>query len=71
MAENIGPKLFMLGKPGIPIMPFMAKFCRLNPRGVPALDCPLAGGKWPLEFASVLEGAICEGSITYALMRSS
>lgn len=58
------PKLLMLGKPGMPIMPFMAKFWRLKPRGVPALDWPLAGGKCPFELASVREGAIWEGSIT-------
>lgn len=50
---------------------FMVKFCRLKPRGVPCWVCPLAGGKWPLLFASVFDGAICAGSRTYALIRSN
>jgi hypothetical protein len=60
MFANIGEKLpGAMGKPGIPaIIPFMVKFCRLKPRGVPLLDWPLEGGKWPFEFASVLEGAM-------------
>jgi hypothetical protein len=48
MFANIGEKLpGAMGKPGIPppIIPFMVKFCRLKPRGVPLLDWPLEGGK--------------------------
>ncbi len=60
-----------MAKPVIGIMPLRAKFCRLNPLGVPVAVCPLPGGKWPLELASVRDGAICAGSTTYALISSN
>lgn len=46
---------------------------RLKPRGVPVgkLECWLLDGKWPLELASVREGAMCAGSTTYLFTRES
>lgn len=63
-ANNEGKFPGLMGNPGMPMTPLIAKFCKLKPRGVPEADWPLVGGKWPFEFASVREGAMCAGSET-------
>ena len=70
--KNGGKAPGAMGNPGMGgIIPFMPKLWRLNPRGVPVAPWPVAGGKWPLEVASERDGAMCEGSNTYALMSSN
>lgn len=64
----------MFCMPLMAIMGFwnMDMFCKEKPRGVPDVRWWLLGrGKWPLELASDLEGAMWEGSRTYVLTRFS
>jgi len=55
--------------PGVTVLPGIGKpigYCelRVKPRGVPVGWPLLPSGKWPLEFASLLLGAMCAGSRT-------
>lgn len=48
-----------MGNPGIDaIIPFIPKFWRLKPRGVPVAPWAFDCGKWPFEFASDRDGAM-------------